>query len=226
MVRLGRKLCAFALCVLCTFDGLADEIFDEPELEYLRFEPPVFPASFRKPVYGSVRITYWVTRDGKLIDLDVEHSSHPEFERSVRQAVALWRFKPWTSNQSTAPALRQELNIFFGDTLGDKNTAARTRLRFMGLRCAAFNSEHRGRNRSRSRTAGQILASQALDITRSLIVEGVVAERISYHDSVVLFENFDASLQGLVKACREAPESRYVDNLPQDLRFAIGAPGA
>lgn len=61
--------------------------------------PPVYPAALKKAkVEGAVVLVFVLDEQGRVGDLRVESSSHPEFEAPAVNAVRRWRFRPGEKN--------------------------------------------------------------------------------------------------------------------------------
>ena len=58
---------------------------------------PQYPVELRKQkVEGTVNVVFYVDKDGKVTNPQVENSTHPAFERPALEAVRQWRFDPGT----------------------------------------------------------------------------------------------------------------------------------
>ena len=58
---------------------------------------PQYPVELRKQkIEGTVNIVFYVDKDGKVSNPQVENSTHPAFERPALEAVRQWRFDPGT----------------------------------------------------------------------------------------------------------------------------------
>ena len=81
--------------------GTLDDILSAAELDS-RPRPifqatPQYPVELRKQkVEGTVNVVFFVDKDGKVLNPQVETSSHPAFERPALEAVRQWRFDPGT----------------------------------------------------------------------------------------------------------------------------------
>lgn len=82
-------------------DGGLDDILSVAELDQ-RPRPilqaaPQYPLELRKSkVEGSVQVVFYVDKDGRVLNPQVERSSHPAFERPALEAVRQWRFEAGT----------------------------------------------------------------------------------------------------------------------------------
>jgi TonB family protein len=81
--------------------GDLDDILSSAELD--QRPRPVFQASpqyplemRKKKVEGTVNVVFFVDKDGRVLNPQVENSSHPAFERPALEAVRQWRFDPGT----------------------------------------------------------------------------------------------------------------------------------
>jgi len=58
---------------------------------------PQYPIELRKQkVEGSVQVVFYVDKEGRVSNPQVERSSHPAFERPALEAVRQWRFEAGT----------------------------------------------------------------------------------------------------------------------------------
>jgi TonB family protein len=82
-------------------DGGLDDILSVAELDQ-RPRPilqaaPQYPLELRKnKVEGTVQVVFYVDKDGRVLNPQVERSSHPAFERPALEAVRQWRFEAGT----------------------------------------------------------------------------------------------------------------------------------
>jgi TonB family protein len=60
---------------------------------------PQYPLELRKQkVEGSVQVVFYVDKEGRVSNPQVERSTHPAFERPALEAVRQWRFEAGTRN--------------------------------------------------------------------------------------------------------------------------------
>ncbi|HXU12382.1 MAG TPA: energy transducer TonB [Candidatus Binatia bacterium] len=81
--------------------GSLDDILSTAELDQrpraIFQATPQYPLELRKQkVEGTVNVVFFVDKDGKVTNPQVETSSHPAFERPALEAVRQWRFDPGT----------------------------------------------------------------------------------------------------------------------------------
>jgi len=58
---------------------------------------PQYPVELRRQkIEGTVNVVFYVDKDGKVTNPQVENSTHPAFERPALEAVRQWRFDPGT----------------------------------------------------------------------------------------------------------------------------------
>jgi protein TonB len=80
-----------------------DDILSAAELDH-RPRPvfqaaPQYPIDLRrKKLAGTVNVVFFVDKDGRVLNPQVENSSHPAFERPALEAVRRWRFEAGTRN--------------------------------------------------------------------------------------------------------------------------------
>jgi len=81
--------------------GSLDDILSAAELDQ-RPRPifqatPQYPLELRKQkIEGTVNVIFFVDKDGRVTNPQVETSSHPAFERPALEAVRQWRFEAGT----------------------------------------------------------------------------------------------------------------------------------
>jgi protein TonB len=81
--------------------GSLDDILSAAELDQ-RPRPvfqatPQYPIELRKQkIEGTVNVIFFVDKDGRVTNPQVETSSHPAFERPALEAVRQWRFEAGT----------------------------------------------------------------------------------------------------------------------------------
>lgn len=66
-----------------------------PALQVQRIAPPLYPPDmFRDDKEGAVEISLRIGADGRVLDARTISSTHPAFDKAVRQVLPFWRFKP------------------------------------------------------------------------------------------------------------------------------------
>ncbi|MFI8226466.1 energy transducer TonB [Pseudomonas sp. NPDC085632] len=73
--------------------ALASEVFLIPENN----PKPIYPLELQRAgVTGEVKVSFIASADGSVSEVSIRESTHPELADAVRNAIAQWRFKPWT----------------------------------------------------------------------------------------------------------------------------------
>ncbi|MFM1942863.1 MAG: hypothetical protein RI897_1845 [Verrucomicrobiota bacterium] len=97
---------ALGISSLAGGEGLAQEMVEALDVSDLdqapsivSSVPPTYPAALKKAkVEGAVVLVFVLDEQGRVADLRVESSSHPEFEAPALNAVKRWRFRPGEKN--------------------------------------------------------------------------------------------------------------------------------
>jgi periplasmic protein TonB len=96
----GGALAGFgSVQAMAAVETVQQDAFDVGELEK-RPEPitqiaPTYPRELIKAkVEGVVTLVFIVSEEGRVEDLRVENSTHPEFEKPALEAFRKWRFRP------------------------------------------------------------------------------------------------------------------------------------
>jgi len=80
----------------------------------LRDVPPVYPPALENSgIDGEVEIEATIGTDGRVTNMRVISSPHPDFERSALDAVGAWEFTPTTLNGRTIET-RMKVRVGFG----------------------------------------------------------------------------------------------------------------
>ncbi|MCC5788892.1 MAG: energy transducer TonB [Opitutales bacterium] len=81
------------------------EEVDQPPSPLSR-PPPSYPYSLRRAgISGEVVLLFVITPEGTVENIEVERSSHSDFNRPAREAVARWRFEPAQRSGEKVPVL-------------------------------------------------------------------------------------------------------------------------
>jgi protein TonB len=77
---------------------------------------PQYPLELRKQkVEGSVQVVFYVDKEGRVSNPQVERSSHPAFERPALEAIRQWRFEAGTRHgQKVAFKMRVPITFHVG----------------------------------------------------------------------------------------------------------------
>ena len=67
---------------------------DKAPIPILRIAP-VYPSAMRRAkVHGHVTAEFIVTKNGRVVRIEITHASHHEFEKPVIDALRRWQFEP------------------------------------------------------------------------------------------------------------------------------------
>ncbi len=82
---------------------------DSPPREIVRMQPLYPRAARQKRVEGFVELTFVITREGRVVDIEIVRSEPAGvFEATAKEAVARWRFsRPLRGGESVAVRARQ-----------------------------------------------------------------------------------------------------------------------
>lgn len=68
--------------------------------------PPSYPYTLRRAgISGEVVLLFIIAADGSVENIEVERSTHPDFNRPAREAVNRWRFEPARRSGENVPVL-------------------------------------------------------------------------------------------------------------------------
>lgn len=98
----------FGLLTMVLSGGFAAEKAETAEPVLRKVVEPSVPHEYaRYGVEGNVTVRFLVTENGEVRDVVVENASHPEYARSVTNAVRNWRFEPLRKEgKATASVVR------------------------------------------------------------------------------------------------------------------------
>lgn len=183
-----------------------------PDVEY--------PRSVRdRPWPAQIVIRILIRRDGSVQFVEVINGTDPEFVAITRKAVEQWRFEPWTPPASSPEGEVIRVTYDYSDK-GSKGEPLAGNLKLKKVLCHQLNEELRNRKawwlprRSNDSSIFQ-------QIERYLSHNPVIRTYLSgtqRQDLVV------ALLEGradVIARCKTNPASRYVDQLPENVREAM-----
>jgi len=206
------------LCVALSLSAMAHA--GEFKLEYEKQPHAVYPASlYRAGVSGVVRVEFTANNDGSITDIDVLQSSYREFAESAIRAVSRWRLKPWLVDASSPATIRVQTDVYFAAKGDSRELMARMRSRVRSLSCARINKEA-------DYLKQKIPDEYAVEIptfrhTRQLLARKAHNEKLSFAADREIDEQFVSAMPGILSACRERPELKYLDLLPEAIRARI-----
>jgi TonB family protein len=206
------------LCIALGLSALAHA--EEMKLEYEKQPHAVYPASlYRAGVSGVVRVQFSANNDGSITDIDVLQSSYREFAESAIRAVSRWRLKPWIVDASSPATIRVQTDVYFAAKGDSRELTARMRSRVRSLNCAKINKEA-------DYLKQKIPDEYAVEIptfrhTRQLLARKAHNEKLSFVADREIDEEFVSAMPGILSACRERPELKYLDLLPEWIRARL-----
>lgn len=167
---------------------------------------PDYPTALhRKGVVGVVRVGFTVHADGRVDEVAILRSDHPDFAEAARKAVRQWRFRPWTVDHEH-PAQTHVVAPFEFRLDGlplDANKWIKT------WKCSVINSHARG----------QLWVEDLLPFryTRSYLSNVFFVKQMSDVERLALIARFNRLLPTIVQRCGSFPAARYVRMLPQEI---------
>lgn len=206
------------LCIALSLGALAHAA--EMKLEYEKQPHAIYPAGlYRAGVSGVVRVEFSAHHDGSITDIEVRQSSYREFAESATRAVSRWRLKPWTVDASSPATIRVQTDVYFAAKGDSRELTARMRSRVRSLNCARINKEA-------DYLKQKIPDEYAVEIptfrhTRQLLARKAHNEKLSFMADREIDEEFVSAMPGILSACRERPELKYLDLLPERIRARL-----
>lgn len=178
------------------------------------------PKSLRdRPWPAEISVRILVRRDGSVEFVEVVEGTDPEFISIARKAVEQWRFEPWTPPASSPEGEVIRVTVKYQKTR-DKQQPFADNVKLKKVLCHQLNEELRTKNSWWS--AWRASDSNIFQQTESYLS----------HDPVIRTYLSGAQRQDLVVAllearaeviarCKAKPASRYVDQLPENVRGAM-----
>lgn len=86
------------------------------ELRFLRKVPPEYPPEVRKAgLQGHVQVQFIVQADGSISDLQIVRSANPVLDRLVLDAIAQWKFHPYTPREGKLEKVQFPITFELGE---------------------------------------------------------------------------------------------------------------
>jgi TonB family protein len=191
---------------LLTVDVWAGEVLLIPENN----PKPIYPRElFRKGITGEVRLRFTVYADGSVNKLSILYSDHPDLAEASRQAVAQWRFKPWTVEGDKPSA--QEVTAPMVFRL-DHDVSIHANQWLKQLRCRDLNEtlvdfpEYAW------------VDAAVFDYTRAYLSNVFNATQLQNEQRLALIAALNKRVPRIVRECRNSPVRKYMSLLPEDIR--------
>lgn len=71
----------------------------------IRSEAPIYPSALKNAgVSGQVEASFIVDATGRVYEIKINNSTHPEFSQAAVEALKEWRFEPTTQNGEAVPS--------------------------------------------------------------------------------------------------------------------------
>ncbi len=168
---------------------------------------PDYPTTLvGKGVAGVARVGFTVHADGRVDEVAILHSDHPEFAKAAREAVSQWRFKSWTVDHEH-PAQTHVIVPFEFRLDGlplDANKWIKT------WKCSDINAHAKG----------QLWVQDLLPFhyTRLYLSNVFFVKQLPETERLALIARFNRLLPSIVQRCGSFPAARYVRMLPKEVR--------
>lgn len=160
------------------------------------------------------RVSYTVSNDGSVSEVEVENATNPRFGESVKKAMAQWRFKPWPL-EDNPETVRYE-SVFVHSL--DKSMYEIYKSKIGALRCDGLNKEVA---QFRLQHPGKPLREMGL-FTETLIalnlVSNIPKQEFTHEQSMRWSVVLGGAFPRAVSACQKSPGGTYLNALPESLR--------
>jgi TonB family protein len=196
----------FVLLLVGSVGVWAGEVFLIPENN----PKPIYPRElFRAGVTGEVRVRFTVYADGSVNKLSILQSNHPDLTEAARQAIAQWRFKPWTV-EGDMPS-EQEVTAPMVFRL-DLDTPIHTNQWLKQLRCRDINEA------LNDFPEYAWVDSAVFDYTRAYLSNVIYTTQLQNEERLALIAKLNKRVPKIVRDCRASPVRKYMSLLPEDIR--------
>ncbi|WP_431082115.1 energy transducer TonB [Pseudomonas thivervalensis] len=168
---------------------------------------PDYPTTLvRNGIMGMARVGFMVHADGRVDEITILHSDHPDFAEAAREAVNQWRFKPWTVDLEH-PAKTHVVAPFefrLDDLPMDAHKWIKT------WRCSDINAH----------ANGQLWVQDLLPFhyTRLYLSNVFFVKQLPETERLALIVRFNWLLPSIVQRCGSFPAARYMRMLPKEVR--------
>jgi TonB family protein len=193
---------------------------EDMKLEYEKQPRAVYPRNLQHAgISGVVRMEFTANSDGSVTDIEVVQSSYREFAESAVRAVSRYRLKPWKVDANSPASIRVQTDLYFAAKGGGRELMARMRSRIRSLSCAKINEEVEYLKQ-------KIPDEHAIEIptfrhTRQLLAQKAQREKLSFAADKEIADQFLSAMPEMLNKCRENPELKYLDLLPEAVRPRI-----
>lgn len=190
---------------------------DEMKLEYEIQPSAKYPYSlYRADISGVVRLAFNAHNDGSISDIQVLQSSYREFAESASSAASRWRLKPWAVTDATPAIIAVQTDIYFAATGDSRELMARMRSRIRSLSCARLNKEVE--YRQQKLPDEDLVEIPTFRHTRQLLARKAHKEKLSFAADQAISDQFVNAMPEILSQCRENPELKYLELLPEVIR--------
>lgn len=177
---------------------------------------PDYPAQLIENRYaGKVRARLIVKSDGSIAEVRIIESMHPALATAVEKTFGQWRFEPWAHNLGAPPQIAVTLPVIFGSQ-GLARFDSLVNVGLGNIRCAYVNYEVSAQQQHFPHAP-----MSHVDVfwyTRQFLHDEYVALRHDERERQALLGKLETAIPGIVKGCRQRPQSRYGDHLPPSIR--------
>jgi TonB family protein len=159
------------------------------------------------------KVSYTVSNNGSVSDVEIESATNPKFGESVRKVMMLWRFKPWPL-EGNPETVRYE-SVFVRSL--DMGLYQAYKKKVGRLRCSQLNEEVA---KFRTQHPGKALREMPL-FTETLIALGLVSiipeQEFTHEQSMRWSTVLGGAFPRAIGVCQKNPDGTYLNALPQSL---------
>ncbi|MNB60813.1 transport protein TonB [compost metagenome] len=186
--------------------ALASEVFLIPENN----PQPIYPLELQRAgVTGEVKVSFIASADGSVSEISIRESTHPDFSDAVRDAIAQWRFKPWTV-EGNKPE-QQEIIAPMIFRL-DLDLPIHVNQQLKALRCRTVN-ENLANIAEYSWIDSAVFAQ-----TRAYLSNVFHKTQLPDAQRLAMIAKMNRQVEKIVRACRQSPTRKFISLLPAEIR--------
>jgi TonB family protein len=171
---------------------------------------PIYPrALHRAGIDGEVKVSFIVKADGSVNGISIVHSDHPELAEAAREAIAQWRFKPWTVDEgrpAEQPVLAPMLFRPHQDQPIHLNQWLPT------VKCRVINDSFR------NLPEYAWVDAQIFNDTRAYVSNVIHKSQLANEQRLAIIAKINRRVPMIVRGCRENPMRKYMSFLPREVR--------
>lgn len=159
------------------------------------------------------KVSYTVSNDGSVSEVEIENATNPKFGESVRKAMMQWRFKPWPL-EGNPETVRYE--SVFVRTL-DMGLYQAYKKKVGGLRCSQLNEEVAKFRIQHPRKALREMPLFTETLVALGLVSSIPAQEFTHEQSMRWSTVLGGAFPRAIGACQKNPDGTYLDALPESL---------